>query len=139
MRLASGPLTMMTGPDLLRGHLAFEGSPSSEPQIEVMVRTLDDIVAGRCVAGLKIDVEGAERLVLEGANRLLGERRVRLMQLEWNDCSRSLLGEDREPVARLLANCGYELCRPDANGVLVPVHDIAFGADMFARRTANIR
>jgi FkbM family methyltransferase len=77
----------------------------------VDVRTLDDIIGDRFAAGVKIDVEGAERLVLEGAERALREHRVGLIQLEWNRESETLLNETREPVAKLLRGCGYELVR----------------------------
>ena len=127
----------MTGPDLLRGHLVLGRNPLPESGSEVEVRTLDDIIGERTVAGLKIDVEGAERLVLEGAERLLREQRVRLLQIEWNGCSRPLLGEDRQPVATLLRDRGYELCRPSEDGMLVATDDFSDGPDMFARLRAN--
>lgn len=100
----------------------------------VPVRTLDDLVGPRTVDGLKIDVEGAELLVLRGACRLLSEGRVRLLQLEWNDSSLDLLGQDRGPVRDLLAAHGYELFRPDVRGELVAVDGRGFGPDLFARR-----
>jgi FkbM family methyltransferase len=130
------------GPDLLRGHLIVDegatGLDESTAQgaTEVCVRTLDEVVGDRTVDGLKIDVEGAERLVLEGGRRLLEDGRVELIQLEWNRCSLELLSETREPVAALLRSNGYELCRPDANGLLVPEPDPQIGSDVFARRSA---
>jgi FkbM family methyltransferase len=136
----AGTMTM-SGPDLLRQHLSIaagepdsgpDGAPASAGET-VEVSTLDAIVGERAVAGVKIDVEGAERLVLEGASRALGEQRVGLLQLEWNDCSQSLLGETRAPVVALLREHGYALCRPDARGDLVPADGAAYGADLFAR------
>ncbi len=44
-----------------------------------------------------------------------------------------VLGTDRRPVADLLAQHGYQLFRPDQRGCLVPVTDLGFGADVFAR------
>lgn len=121
----------MTGEDLLRQHLVLDASPTSEgPTVEV--RVLDDVVGDRTVRGLKIDVEGAERLVLEGASRLLDDERVAVLQLEWNDCSVSLLGEDRAPLAKLLADRGFVLARPDDDGRLRADPDPGFGADVFA-------
>jgi hypothetical protein len=71
---------------------------------------------------VKIDVEGAERLVLQGASRALAEGRIRLMQLEWSwDCAAQTLGEARDPVAELLARHGYRLYRPDRRGHLQPI------------------
>jgi FkbM family methyltransferase len=45
--------------------------------VEVELATLDDAVGSRHVSLLKLDVEGHEHAVLEGATRLLAERRVR--------------------------------------------------------------
>jgi FkbM family methyltransferase len=128
---ASGTMRL-SGPDLLRGHLVLGDDPESSG-FDVRVDTLDALLAERVVAGVKVDVEGAERLVLQGAQHALAAHRIRLLQLEWNDCSTALLGEDRGSVAALLRDFGYELARPDERGVLVPVTDIAFGPDMFAR------
>ncbi len=126
-----GGTMRLAGPDLLRRHLTTDGEG-----VEVEVKTLDELLGDRRAAGVKIDVEGAERLVLEGASRALVDLRVDLLQIEWNHCSLDLLGEDRRPVAELLRKCGYELCRPDASGALVPEEDLSatlLTRDMFAR------
>jgi hypothetical protein len=44
-----------------------------------------------------------------GAPRVLGERRIGLIQLQWNEKSTAALAADRRPVARLLAGYGYLL------------------------------
>jgi len=80
---------------------------------------------------VKIDVEGAERLVLEGATALLDKGRP-VLQLEWNRRSIDTLGEDRAPVAALLESGGYRFYRPDSAGSLLPVDDLGFGADLWA-------
>jgi hypothetical protein len=95
--------------------------------------TLDQVIGEREVAGVKIDTEGSERLVLEGAARALADKRIKLLQLEWNYASMKVLGETREPVAAALASAGYTLMRPNAKGELVrPVRDLSFGKDVFA-------
>jgi FkbM family methyltransferase len=121
----------MAGEDLLRQRLVLDGAPAGAATT-VEVRVLDDVIGDRRVRGLKIDVEGAERLVLEGASALLGAGRVDVMQLEWNDCSVSLLGEDRGPLARMLTDRGFVLARPDNTGTLHRADEPAFGADVFA-------
>lgn len=124
----SGRLGFTTGLDL-SNRLVMDGSSATT----VPVVTVDSLVGERTVAGLKIDVEGAERLVLEGCRRALEEHRIRLVQIEWNDCSERLLGEDRRPVLSLLEGCGYELLRPRSDAELVPVADPPYGPDVFAR------
>jgi FkbM family methyltransferase len=94
--------------------------------------TVDSLVGDRRVHGMKVDVEGFEADVLHGAARALAERRIGLIQLEWNEASWSAVGTDRRPVAELLAGYGYRLYRPDADGRLVEVADPGFGADVFA-------
>jgi FkbM family methyltransferase len=98
----------------------------------VPVRTLDEIIRGRHVAGVKVDVEGAERLVLAGGERALSEQRIRILQLEWNRQSELTLGEDRKPVAEILRRHGYVLTRPDSDGRLLPAEPVGYCADLFA-------
>ena len=95
--------------------------------------TVDSLIGGRRVNGMKVDVEGFEIDVLRGASRALADQRIDLIQLEWNQASSLAVGTDRRPVAELLAGYGYRLFRPDASGHLAPVRDLGFGADVFAR------
>lgn len=101
------------------------------PEI-VAAKTLDSVLGQRRATGVKIDVEGFERLVLQGATAALREHRLECIQLEWNECSKNALGEDREPVAVLLRDFGYELHRPTDDGQLHRVSDLTFGPDVFA-------
>ncbi len=98
----------------------------------VSMVTLDSVMGDRTVAGMKVDVEGFEIDVLRGATRALADRRIALMQLEWNDTSWEAVGTDRAPVAELLDSFGYTLFRPDETGRLVPTRDAAGIADVFA-------
>jgi FkbM family methyltransferase len=100
---------------------------------QTTVVTVDSLIGGRTVAGMKVDVEGFEIEVLRGCARALSEQRLRLIQLEWNMASLRAVGGDRREVADLLAGYGYELYRPDRGGRLVPLTDLGFGADVFAR------
>lgn len=105
-------------------------SPAGAAEADMV--TLDSVVGARVVAGLKIDVEGFEIEVLRGCERALSEHRIRLIQLEWNAASVETVGTDRRPLAELLAGHGYRLCRPRPDGVLEPITDVGFGADVFA-------
>lgn len=110
--------------------------PAGETEVEVV--TVDSLVGDRAVAGLKIDVEGFEIEVLRGCARALADRRVRMIQLEWNTTSQRALGSDRRHIASFLAERGYGLCRPDREGVLWPVSDLSFGSDVFAVPTQDL-
>jgi FkbM family methyltransferase len=94
--------------------------------------TVDSLIGSRPVAGLKVDVEGFEIGVLRGAARALADRRIGLIQIEWNQASAFAVGTDRRPIADLLAGYGYRLFRPDRAGHLVPVDNPEFGTDVFA-------
>jgi FkbM family methyltransferase len=101
--------------------------------VETKMITADSLIGDRVAAGMKVDVEGFEIDVLRGCENALREQRIKLMQLEWNhECLRSV-GTDRQPVAELLAEYGYSLYRPADDGELVPITDIGFGPDVFAR------
>jgi FkbM family methyltransferase len=106
-----------------------------DPQgtVETTMVTIDSIIKDGIVAGMKVDVEGFEIEVLRGCERALSERRIRLIQLEWNASSRTAVGTDRQPVADLLAVYGYGLCRAGSEGTLMPITDMSFGPDVFAR------
>jgi FkbM family methyltransferase len=94
--------------------------------------TVDSLIGDRRVTGMKVDVEGFEIDVLRGAARALADRRIGLIQIEWNQASTFAVGTDRRPIAELLAGYGYRLFRPDATGHLASVTDPGFGADVFA-------
>ena len=99
--------------------------------------TLDEIIGGDPVRGMKIDVEGNERVVLQGAAGLLANEHLELIQLEWNRTSSGALGENREPVASLLHAHGFELYQVVGNGLVGPFAGCPpFGDDVFAARGA---
>ena len=108
-------------------HLVLDGAPPEDIPVivEVEATTLDDLLGDRFAAGLKIDVEGAERLVLEGATRALRDRRIGLIQLEWSErVAHNTLGEGRGPASDLLAEAGYVLHKADRRtAALSPLGD----------------
>lgn len=115
-------------------HIVPEGGPDTRP---VPATTLDSIIGSRTAAGVKIDVEGAEALVLRGASRALAEGRIELIQMEWNPQSFQNFGASRDEIAGMLSAAGFELCRPDIEGNLIPIQHLAPGPDVFARRMAS--
>jgi FkbM family methyltransferase len=127
---SSGMLKFTIGLDS-QNHLASNGDDGSMHFVQAS--TLDTLVGSRVVAGVKLDVEGAELLALQGARRALAEQRIKLLQLEWNECSLAVTGRDRRPVATLLESFAYGLFRPDDDGTLRPIESYDFGADVFAQ------
>jgi FkbM family methyltransferase len=97
-------------------HVVLDGTTLSNAPalVQVETTTVDDLLGDRVAAGLKIDVEGAERLVLEGAVRALHDQRIKLIQLEWSDrVVQRTLGEGRGAAFELLDQAGYVLHTAD--------------------------
>jgi FkbM family methyltransferase len=130
----SGTAVLTSGRDSMNRLIIGGGTSGSTNDVPTV--TLDEVIGDRHISGLKVDVEGAERLVLEGASRALAEHRIDLIQLEWNDASLECLGETRAPLAALLAAHGYELLEADADGVLQPTSGDTFTEDLFTRPRA---
>jgi FkbM family methyltransferase len=77
---------------------------------EVTMETLDNIVKGASVTRvdvIKIDVEGAEELVLRGAANVLASMRPAVI-FEVNPNCSALFGLSAQGSSNLLANLGYE-------------------------------
>jgi FkbM family methyltransferase len=128
---ANGTATFTSGHDALN---RFDPSGT----IKTKVVTVDSLIGDNLVAGMKVDVEGFEIEVLRGCENALREQRIKLIQLEWNqECLRSL-GIDREPVADLLAKHGYALYRPTNQGDLIPLTNLEFGPDVFAKPIGDL-
>lgn len=104
----------------------------SSDGVEVDACTLDDIIGNRFIDGIKLDIEGAEILALQGARHVLGAQRVRAIQLEWTGVSQETVGRDRSEVADLLQSYGYELFRPGPDGALREVVSLHYQPDLFA-------
>lgn len=77
-------------------------------QIEVEVSTLDEQLAGLTPALMKIDVEGAEQGVLEGARQVLARARP-LLVLEHVESAARLYGASSRALWELLDGLGYTI------------------------------
>ena len=110
---------------------------AADGDTEATMVTVDSVIGDRTVAGMKIDVEGFEIEVLRGCERAFSDKRIRLIQLEWNEMSREAVGADRRSVADLLIRHGYALYRPDGRGTLTPMSDLSFGPDVFSGLVHN--
>jgi|1186.fasta_scaffold37332_2 FkbM family methyltransferase len=130
--LTAEPAVIRFSGDLdARNHIVDDGG------IEVRGDTFDHLIGDRTVAGMKIDVEGAERQVVSGAAKALTEGRIGLLQLEWNETAQANFGESREQVSVLLQEHGYRLYRPRLDGSLAET-DASEGSDVFAGRPDRI-
>jgi len=91
---------------------------------QVVVRTLDEVldmgdIPGR-LAAVKIDVEGAESLVLQGAQRTIAQFRP-LIIFEVNPDAARQLGSEPDVVWSLLETWNYRFFRLAEGGTLQPL------------------
>jgi FkbM family methyltransferase len=99
-------------------------SPGDDPRItrtiQVAATTLDEYVleSGASPNLMKIDVEGAEMLVLRGAEDLLSlpPELAPVICFEYSSSNYSAFGFSTEDVRRLLARKGYSLFALDSQG-----------------------
>jgi FkbM family methyltransferase len=101
------------------GHRSGAHLTKSAEGAEVDAVPLDEVLPDTVVDLLKVDVEGAEPLVLRGARALL-ERSPRLLAVvEFRD-ERHLSGESPAEVLAFYASLGFEPCLLRRNGDLAP-------------------
>ncbi len=125
----------------LAGHDRSQHRATFDVAGSTAASTIDLIVGAAQVRGMKIDVEGNERLVLDGASELLARDGVELIQLEWNWTCTTALGEDRSPVASILREHGFTLFQADDIGsfTLFPSPAVPrYGRDVFAARAEAV-
>lgn len=107
----SGELEFTSGEDTTN-HAVGAGEAALET-VRVPVRTLDELLAGKRAPELiKIDVEGFEYAVLQGARGLLTNSGANSLLLELNGSGDRYGWRDAD-VARLLFERGYRSCRYD--------------------------
>lgn len=117
------------------GEIAFHAHPEGRATNSIAAFTSDHVVNLSCItldayaeanefaeiAFLKVDVEGFEAAVFQGARRLLSEHRVALVYYEVCPGNSKNSGLDPELPTRILAGYGYRLYRIAERGLLRPV------------------
>ena len=87
---------------------------TEEGELRVPMRTLDELVAVRPTRLLKIDVEGCELPVLQGAAAILNETELVYCELSTGNCRR--FGYEPQEVEQLLLQKGFVFIRSDDGG-----------------------
>jgi len=94
------------------------GLASAQGGFKVRTAALDSFIAGKQVALLKLDVEGAELRVLHGAARALTEQRVK-----------AIVYEDFQPessgIIRYLKGFGFSVFYLDGNVIRPTIHEVS--------------
>jgi len=98
-------------------HVLAEGESAGQI-VEVPIRTLDDVLAGREPVVIKIDVEGFETKVIEGAQKTLANPTLRAVIMELNG-SGERYGFDEEALHQRMLSFGFETYayRPEERAV----------------------
>jgi Methyltransferase FkbM domain len=80
---------------------------------------------------VKIDVEGAELRVMQGAELALRDNRIDILQIEW---PQRVPGgrHDATSVGQYLGSLGYSLWKDDGEGSLEPLTTQDHHRDVFA-------
>ena len=114
----AGVMGFQLGPQDQTGQGGFSRA-GERSDVEVPVVTLDDVMngeyAGAEVAVLKVDVEGADTWVLEGAQRLLRARQIRHVFFEQHGARMAALGIDVARAPDLLTTYGYRVQKFDGD------------------------
>jgi hypothetical protein len=103
-----------------------------ESTCKVQCVTLDRVFAGQRLDVLKIDVEGFEERVLQGASNLLkdGGRSPRAIYIEVHPYAWPEVGSTSDSLLALLDSCGYEGRTIDGRSV----EEIDVYGEIIARR-----
>jgi FkbM family methyltransferase len=129
---------MFAGAESNSGGSGFIRRPEADVPLEVATNTLDEFCAARGIVDgvdmLKVDVEGAERLVFQGAERVLSSPAGPTVFFEVDETLTGALGWTPEDACATLRGFGYSIhrCR-DARFVPVePGEDLSGHIDLFA-------
>jgi FkbM family methyltransferase len=117
------------------------GDEAAPDAVTVKVSPLDAILAGNVPSLLKIDVEGFETPVLEGARRTLGNRRLHSVIMELNGSGRRYGFEDSR-IIEYMGGFGFSTFRYEPFSrelASVSGHDCLVGNTLFVRDAHDIQ
>ena len=107
----AGELEFTAGRDCMN-HVVAAGETYPGPKVAVPIRTMDDLLGGESATLLKIDVEGYEALVLQGAQAALANPSLRAVIMEING-SEARYGFDEASLFGTMMDLGYRSFRYD--------------------------
>lgn len=119
---AVGVLSFDMGPPDQTGWGGISKSSDGDSVVQVASTRLDEIVEAPEIALLKIDCEGADALVLEGAEALLSAGRIKHVVFEENLPRQQALGINEGQAIRLLEKFGYSCRRLDRDPWIKSYH-----------------
>ncbi len=105
----AGTVTFEVGAGDQTGWGGIATAPSATT-IQVPMARLDEQLRDQVIDVLKIDAEGADNLVLFGCEKLLKNRRIKMIYFEQNASRMRQLGLAEGEASRFLHDLGYE-CR----------------------------
>ncbi len=122
-------------------HVVLDGK-ASEDLIEVSVNRLDTILGDRRPSLIKIDVEGYETPVLQGAERTMTQKELLAVIMELNG-SGERYGYDEEVLNRMMLDLGFSTLSYDPfQRLLIALNgkrDIRQGNELYLRDIGSVR
>lgn len=100
-------------------HVVGIEGPAGFPTMQVQVRRLDDLVDEQNVTLIKVDTEGAELFVLQGASRLLTAQQPTVVCEIGRGLLRERYGVEASQLIALMTEHGYDMYRLERGGRLV--------------------
>jgi len=107
----AGEIEMMADQDTV--NRVIDGTNYSGAKVSVPVVALDDILVGRVPKLIKIDVEGFETRVLQGAARTLESPHLEAVLMELNGSGKSY-GFDEQALHNKMIDLGFTQCSYNA-------------------------
>ena len=117
----TGEVTFAEASDSAYSSILDTGRKPVERRLTVPLTTLDTVFAATALDVLKVDVEGAEALVLAGAARLLADpaRRPTVLMIELDQQNLTAFGAEVPALVATLTGYGYLPHVLDTRGVLI--------------------